>query len=380
MPVLRSSNRAPTVVHVIRHGQADHNVISSQSYTPIAPRRLFLLGSRLSLSLSLIRSFFLPIGCPHHAAQVDDAALHKRDTALTQQGRKQAASLRARLQALRPTPMLVVTSPILRALQTTHGFLPGGSPSLPVMVLPDARERVSDPSHLCELPLDPLRGAAADAGAFAEWDWTATAEAVALAGGSVGAWERGMAATDLEGRASIKQRASRLSAWIEKRPESCLVLVSHGAFLMHLTGAHARAGPDTRPPTRLSLSSMPYITQAWPSCAHSLVCSELTCRRLSRPPPHVFLFLAAFYVVANSIHTVPQTTSTWTTASVAHTASWGASGRAAHRLNNLGRSCGTVGLGLGGMALQCIMTHTVGEPGTQSWAPACVGITTESQT
>ena len=60
-------------------------------------------------------------------------------------------------------------------------------------------------------------------------------EALALAGGSVAALERSMMQRDLAGEGAIRQRAEKLTAWIESRSESTLVLVSHGAFLMHLT-------------------------------------------------------------------------------------------------------------------------------------------------
>ena len=106
----------PKIVHIIRHGQAEHNV--------------------------------------------HDAALEKRNTKLTPLGQSQAASLSERVRALNPE--VVLTSPILRAVQTTAGFI-GGADSVPianVVVVPDARERVSHSTHLCELPLSPAAATA----------------------------------------------------------------------------------------------------------------------------------------------------------------------------------------------------------------------------
>ena len=176
----------PKLVHVIRHGEAEHNV--------------------------------------------DDAALEKRNTRLTALGQQQAASLRERVQAL--DAEAVFTSPILRALQTTAGFLP--RVEIPVVIVPDARERVSHKSHLCELPVDPASGRKL-ASPIVEFDWRLVESSLALAGGSARDWEQGMVTADLAGAASIAERAARLTAWIESRPEQTTVLVSHGAFLMRLT-------------------------------------------------------------------------------------------------------------------------------------------------
>ena len=175
------------LVHVIRHGQAEHNV--------------------------------------------DEAALEKRNTRLTSEGEQQAALLKARVAALKPE--VIVTSPILRALQTTSGFLTD-EVAAPVVVVPDARERVSHKSHLCELPVDPS-SARDQSSKIAAYDWSLVESSLALAGGSVGEWEKCMMMTDLAGMASIGERAARLTSWIESRPEETMVLVSHGAFLMRLT-------------------------------------------------------------------------------------------------------------------------------------------------
>lgn len=182
----RSETARPKIVHVIRHGQAEHNV--------------------------------------------DERALEKRDTRLTPLGQQQAQALHGKVASLNAE--VILTSPILRALQTTAGFL--AAPSPPVVVVPDARERVSHATHLCELPVSPSVGRASGE-AHAAFDWQLVEAALATAGGNVEAWERGMMSRDLAGFASVGQRAAQLSAWIESRPETTLVLVSHGAFLMRLT-------------------------------------------------------------------------------------------------------------------------------------------------
>ena len=194
-PAVRARGGAPTLrakpepktIHVIRHGQAEHNV--------------------------------------------DPKALEKRNTKLTPRGVQQAASLRERVLALQPD--VIITSPILRALQTTYGFANDNLKDVPVLVVPDARERVSHASHLCELPVNPAEEAAG--GEFASYDWGLASSALALAGGRIAEWEKGLMAADLAGQDSIDSRGVRLSAWLEARPEKTLCLVSHGAFLMHLT-------------------------------------------------------------------------------------------------------------------------------------------------
>ena len=110
------------------------------------------------------------------------------------------------------------------------GFL--ADSTIPVVVVPDARERVSHRTHLCELPLTPA-AASASGEAYASYDWSLVEASLAMAGGDVADWERGMVAADLEG--SVGQRAARLRAWVERRPESTIVIVSHGAYLMRLT-------------------------------------------------------------------------------------------------------------------------------------------------
>ena len=178
------SRAAAKTVFVIRHGQAEHNV--------------------------------------------NEKALEKRDTELTATGQAQAAALRSRVAALQPE--IIFTSPILRALQTTAAMLHTGA-RVPVVVVPDSRERVSHSAHLCELPVRTELQSR-----FAAFDWAMVNAAVDQeASGDESSWEHLLMATDLAGGRAIDERTKRLSAWIEARPEASICLVSHGAFLMRLT-------------------------------------------------------------------------------------------------------------------------------------------------
>eukprot|EP00928_Gymnodinium_smaydae_P038287 TRINITY_DN26437_c0_g2_i1.p1 TRINITY_DN26437_c0_g2~~TRINITY_DN26437_c0_g2_i1.p1 ORF type:complete len:263 (-),score=68.37 TRINITY_DN26437_c0_g2_i1:230-1018(-) len=194
-----------TVVHVIRHGEAQHNV--------------------------------------------DHKYLAKRDTTLTARGRRQAGALQEVLSDLKP--QLLVTSPILRALQTAQALAFKGGKTL---VVPDARERVACESHQSDLPIDPANAAAKSFEALG-WDWSLLHRDMAAVGAGAGAdagdcdgdagaddgdaaaaYLRSLMDYDLAGKRHIEDRARRLSTYLEERPESDVVLVSHGAFLMHLTG------------------------------------------------------------------------------------------------------------------------------------------------
>merc|ERR1719188_2668317 len=77
----------------------------------------------------------------HGEAQhnVSDSFLSKRDTRLTARGRQQAIALRKVFANLKT--QVVLTSPILRAMQTVTAM----APAVPTVVVPNARERI-----LCE--------------------------------------------------------------------------------------------------------------------------------------------------------------------------------------------------------------------------------------
>lgn len=181
----------PKIVHVIRHGEAAHNI--------------------------------------------DKHCERQRNTALTEAGRQQAHSLQS--IAMSPPPEVVLTSPILRALQTTNALFDDHfrqlfPASLTIHVVPDARERISKPEHLCELPLPSPAAAPQGSGDFSTYDWSLVMTAH---GGNVEAWEQLLQTTDAD-KANIDLRAKRLSDYIESRSETTFCLVSHGAFLMRLTG------------------------------------------------------------------------------------------------------------------------------------------------
>lgn len=106
-------------------------------------------------------------------------------------------------------------------------------PSAPVVVVPDARERVSCPKHLCDLPADATVVSSSEE--FKDYDWSLAVSTVKKAGGPQ-KFEQTITRTDLRGEAFIRGRASRLTKYIQDRPERRLTIVSHGAFLMRLTG------------------------------------------------------------------------------------------------------------------------------------------------
>lgn len=172
------------LVHVIRHGEAQHNV--SYKFTM------------------------------------------KPNVRLTARGKRQARALR--LLAPKLTSEVVLTSPVFRALQTTQAMCP----SVPIAVLPDARERIPSAIHLCDLPVDLERPPATEP--FKDFKWSLMKRGVRRAGGSK-KYLRYLTKTDLAGGdAAKKRRGRRLTAYLESRPENNITLVSHGAFLMHLTG------------------------------------------------------------------------------------------------------------------------------------------------
>mmetsp|Transcript_127616 Transcript_127616/g.346335 ORF Transcript_127616/g.346335 Transcript_127616/m.346335 type:complete len:223 (-) Transcript_127616:270-938(-) len=178
-PVQRSeTGSVAKVVHVVRHGEAEHNV--------------------------------------------SDAFSSKRNTQLTAKGRRQARSLRCNLKRLKP--QAVITSPLLRALQTARAM----SPSTPTVVVPDARERILRRTHLCDLPVDPKRFRQSKQ--FGGMDWS-LASGVGTRG-----YQKDIMDTDVASWANVRRRGRRLTRYLLGRPEASLAVVSHGGFLMGLTG------------------------------------------------------------------------------------------------------------------------------------------------
>lgn len=175
---------------------------------------------------------------------VDDDALHKRDTELTKVGREQAKDLGSRLVKIKTD--VVLTSPVLRALQTTKHMLAGASVAeaklkkkkwdfTPEVIL-DLRERVSCADHLCEFPVDPKRiekGMIRDN--FGFYNWTDTQKRVGEFE-SLEEFEENISSYDLcEDTDNINERAMELRTYLNQRKETRITVVSHGAFLMYLT-------------------------------------------------------------------------------------------------------------------------------------------------
>jgi len=192
--------RKSKLVHVIRHGEAQHNVC--------------------------------------------DGFLRRHDTHLTLRGQRQARALKQVLKNLKPE--LAVTSDVLRALQTTQlmGF------TGPVIVSPHAREAGGWPANE---PIDTSRAVSGDLkDQFGAYEWSPvlqdgdcgrrkeqnqrkqipamdaeamTPETVAKSAPTI-KWEP---------RWKKKLRAQKLAEFLETRAESSIVLVSHGEFLEWMT-------------------------------------------------------------------------------------------------------------------------------------------------
>ena len=188
----------PKRVILIRHGQAEHNVNASSHF--------------------------------------------KRDVQLTERGRMQAAAIRARVADLGAD--VVLTSPVLRTLQTTALLCP----AVPVICVPDARECWVDQTMVCEAPAEPT--AASSSGPFKGYDWSvaleqcaaaaAAAEAAGAAHASLSAWEAQLQTGDakcsfLGDAKGLRARCKRLTEFIRSRPEETIALVSHAALLDFLT-------------------------------------------------------------------------------------------------------------------------------------------------
>jgi len=192
--------RKSKLVHVVRHGEAQHNVC--------------------------------------------DGFLRRHDTHLTARGRRQARSLKQVLKHLKPE--LAVTSDVLRALQTTQlmGF------NGPVIVTPHAREAGGWPANE---PIDASRAVSGDLkDQFGGYEWSH----VLYEGESVRrckqkkckqipAVDKEVVATTAlvdpaapvkwEPHRKLKMRAQKLAEFLETRLESNIVLVSHGEFLERMT-------------------------------------------------------------------------------------------------------------------------------------------------
>jgi len=192
--------RKSKLVHVIRHGEAQHNIC--------------------------------------------DRFLRRRDTHLTPRGKQQAKALKQVLKHLKPE--LAVTSDVLRALQTTQlmGF------TGPVIVAPHAREAGGWPANE---PIDASRAVSGDLkDQFGGYEWSPVLQdgdfgqqckqnqckqiSATDAGAMTTATVSGSAPIiKWEPRSKMKRRAQQLAEFIEARAESSIVLVSHGEFLERMT-------------------------------------------------------------------------------------------------------------------------------------------------
>jgi len=176
---------------------------------------------------------------------VDFKALEKANTKLTDKGEAQARAVGPIVDKILDgqAPAVIFTSSVLRAMQTTKGAgLDRDAQGRTPVVVPDLRERISCADHLAEHPVENKDQFPAGA----TWDWTAAdAQRGSL---DVGAYRRMLIAEDMtnrgtddrekweENKDAVMARGKRVTRMLESRPEQTIVLVSHGAFLMSLTG------------------------------------------------------------------------------------------------------------------------------------------------
>ena len=176
---------------------------------------------------------------------VNAAANLKRHAKLTQQGRLEC--LAARDPILELAPDVVICSPVLRALQTTANIFADAHAH--VIVHGDAREVWTEEKNLCEAPFDLQDNGEAPL-EFAHYDWSPVRIAAgadhASRRSSLGrvltkAWERRCVEMDQDFK-RLQRRATRLTRFIQNRPEATVCLVSHAAILGLVTGDN-KEGP-----------------------------------------------------------------------------------------------------------------------------------------
>ena len=150
------------------------------------------------------------------------------DAALTAAGIRQAEQRRAEIEGWQARPALIVTSPLLRAIQTTaHIFADDLSRGVPLVVRPELREFFPNLASSAGRPLPLLRGdpairalpnadvilaALSDeacAGWREEWDlWQANGQCWPCHSGE-------------------PQRIDAFKAWLLEQPSCCIATVSH---------------------------------------------------------------------------------------------------------------------------------------------------------
>ncbi|SER17519.1 Broad specificity phosphatase PhoE [Faunimonas pinastri] len=144
------------------------------------------------------------------------------DAPLTELGHQQVRRAR---EAMRDIPVeLVVTSPLTRALQTTHGIFDGHPSGPRYLVEALHRERLESS---CDVGRSPAE-LAPEHPAFSldhlpdVW-WHAEGEPD----------ERGICVEPLE---ALQARLAQFRIVLQGRPEQTIAVVGHGTFFFHLTG------------------------------------------------------------------------------------------------------------------------------------------------
>lgn len=179
---------APTLVHLIRHAQGQHQLEPTIESTQIHDPSLTNLG--LSSCDQFARDF------PRHA-DVD----------------------------------LLCASPMRRTVQTAHLCFPHHSQhpkTRPILLLPDAQEDLDDPCDTGSSPAHLKRefGRLIDL-QYVHEGWNDKRD------------ENGTSVC------ALTERATRLRQWIHGRSEREIVIVSHGGFLHYVTGDVTSHGEQT---------------------------------------------------------------------------------------------------------------------------------------
>ncbi|KAF4636911.1 hypothetical protein G7Y89_g1174 [Cudoniella acicularis] len=154
-----------------------------------------------------------------------------KDPNLTEFGRSQCKELRESF-LYHDEVQIVMASPLRRTIQTAvTSFSPVLSrPEVPFLLVPLAQEISAKP---CDVGTDPEKLAAAMdmvlADVDTEFDPTRIDFSFLESGwnSKTGLYEASLKAVEL--------RAAALRRWLWKRPETSIILVTHGAFLPHLT-------------------------------------------------------------------------------------------------------------------------------------------------
>lgn len=191
------------VFHLVRHGEAAHNLIAEQRRP--GPGNC---------------------GCP-------DDCIYKNedltDAGLTEKGRKQAMGAGAAILKRTPFPELAVSSPLTRTLQTAQCALAlGGLRSVPRIVIEGCRERTG--LHLADMrsPREKIEGR------FPGFDFSAIERGEDIRFNPIA---RERVETELTNRA-------RGFWWgLKDRPEKCIAVFSHSSFLTNSI-KHAFFNPD----------------------------------------------------------------------------------------------------------------------------------------